>query len=108
MSANLGEYITKTQWKSYGLINITPNVGRKCFVRVVTSQAHVEWFRGQIEWIVPNVAPRKYIVRILDYGYTVESCINDIYPHRRFSSDSNHTNKTKSFDTKLEYLIYFF
>lgn len=101
MSTNLGEYIVKTQWKPYGLLNINPEVGRKCFVRVAYS-THTEWYRGQIERAIPPSSPKKYVVRTLDLGFLVDASLNDIYPHRRFSSDQ--TSSHRSFDTKLEYL----
>lgn len=114
MSTNIGDIITKTQWKSFGSTNIEPLVWHKCFARILYPNGF-QWFRGQIERVQNSNGnrERKCVVRMLDHGFVSEVSVSDLYPHRRFSSESSSTTDihsssenrlNRSFDTKLEYL----
>ncbi len=90
ISQNIGDFIMKTKWKSFGSLNMEPEAWRKCFIAYKYESGRIEWYRGQIERVY--IKTKICLVRTLDHGYTREVSYHEIYPHRRFQ------------DKKLEYL----
>lgn len=118
----IGEFIRKTQYKSYGELKLVPEIWRKCFIRHTKStqpknvqnttkssyhqnaECHIEWDRGFIEEV--NRSKEVCFVRLMDAGRQVEVPYQDIYPHRRldlnqFAKQHNYPMTQSSF--KLNY-----
>jgi hypothetical protein len=84
LSDTIGDFITKTQWKSYSELHIVPEVGKKCFVK-----HERDWCRGLIEKVHEDAC----IIRNLDSGNGKQYSLENVYPHRRLThSSSSETN----------------
>ncbi len=78
LSNLIGNFITKTQFKSFSELHIVPEANKKCFFR----DRENEWRRGLIE----SVNQEDCRVRDLDFGSFKRVLFDDIYPHRRLST----------------------
>lgn len=84
LSFFIGQFITKTQWKSYSELHIRPAIGKKCFFREATHKN--DWARGLIESSYEDAA----LIRNLDTGRGHYHQWENIYPHRRLTSSNSN------------------
>lgn len=80
----IGQFITKTQWKSFSELHILPDIGKKCFFREGTGKA--EWARGVIEDVFEDAA----LIRNLDTGNGRTYQWENVYPHRRLTNSNSN------------------
>jgi len=97
LSKFIGDFLTKTQWKSFSELHIVPESNRKCFFRFRN-----EWSRGYIE----EVRQDDCKVRDLDFGNLAIVSYESVYPHRRLTNTvSPCSNVQKSQEYKESFNI---
>ncbi|CAF0718225.1 unnamed protein product [Brachionus calyciflorus] len=110
LSKLIGDFIRRTNYRSFGDLKIEPEIYKKCFVKcTLKKNSEPGWFRGFIEKTFKDKEMCR--VRLMDNGYSRELSYNDIYPHRRLDLNSLHNprekdafNDTDNHGLKLNYL----
>lgn len=97
LSKFIGEFIRRTNYKSYDELKVEPEVNKKCFVRAYNLNNQLEWCRGFIEKVYNTRETCR--VRLMDKGSSRDSSFQDVYPHRRL--DLNQIAKTHNLNAKL-------
>lgn len=96
LSKLIGNFITRTAYKSYDELDIVPEENKKCFAAVSQSN-RVQWYRGYIERVYRNT--EQCTVRLMDKGCARDLFYTDIYPHRRL--DLNQIAKSHDLNKKF-------
>ena len=90
LSRLIGEFIHRTGLKSFKTMNIEPQSGRRCFVRLEKNNMPDEWRRGLIEKTSKgdNYGPL-YGIRLMDRSTRILARLDQMYPHCRMKDMAN-------------------